>query len=385
MYLEYFGLNEKPFSLSPDPKYLFYSHSHKEALAQMIYAASQDTGFMVLTGEVGTGKTILINALITQFPKTFHFAKIYHSALSPEGLIQNICKEFKLDIVNRTMTQLVLKIQDFLKWNYNSGGRSVLILDEAQNLGTETLEEIRLLSNFEAAHKKIMQIYLIGQPELEKKLWNENLRQFRERVSLKFKLERLDREETKLYINHRLKVAGLSEKRKLFMDDSIDQVYNISKGIPRRINILCDNALLLAYSNLYRHIDADAINSVGRYSPMEEPAEQKAQDKTNQQSGNNSQILKSTTKINTEVRNAAQDTQQKRINTTEIGNSNGNGAIDYKKIENIMYQFIEHNRILFMGKPKIGKIIFSILFAFMMLVLAFCVAILLLIEFGILK
>ncbi len=124
MYLEYFGLKEKPFSLSPDPKYLFYSRSHKEALAQMIYAASQDTGFMVLTGEVGTGKTILIHALMKQFP-AYNFANIAHSAANPEGLIENICKEFKLDFVNRTMTQLVLRIQDFLKWNYSSGVQSV--------------------------------------------------------------------------------------------------------------------------------------------------------------------------------------------------------------------------------------------------------------------
>lgn len=382
MYLDYFGLKEKPFSLSPDPKYLYYSRSHKEALAQMIYTASQDTGFMVLTGEVGTGKTILINALINQFPKTYHFAKIYHSALSPEGLIQNICKEFKLDFVNRTMTQLVLKLQDYLKWNYNSGRKSVLILDEAQNLGTATLEEIRLLSNFEAAHKKIMQIYLIGQPELEEKLWNENLRQLRERVSLKFELQRLDREETKLYINHRLKVAGLSEKRKLFMEDSINQVYTISQGIPRRINILCDNALLLVYSNLYRHIDADTIKSVGYYSPMQEMAAKKLPDNVIQKSANNSIAVKT---HQMKAASSKEVAQQQRINTTEIGNSNGNGAIDYKKIENIMHQFIEHNKILFMGKPKIGKIIFTILFAFMMLVLAFYVAIQLSIEFGILK
>ena len=115
MYLDYFKLKENPFSLSPDPKYLFYSKNHKEALAQMIYAATEDSGFMVLTGEIGTGKTLLINALINQFPKTYHFAIIYHSALSPVGLIQNICKEFKLDFAGKSMTQLILDIQDFLK------------------------------------------------------------------------------------------------------------------------------------------------------------------------------------------------------------------------------------------------------------------------------
>lgn len=190
MYFNYYGLKEKPFSLSADPRYLYYSRSHKEALAQMIYAASEDAGFLILTGEVGTGKTIMINALIDRLPKEYRVAKIYHSALSPKGLIENICKEFNIDFSNSSISQLVLKIQDFLKWTHTSGERSILILDEAQNLTAETLEEIRLLSNFEAAHKKVMQIFLIGQPELEEKLWSNDLRQLRERISLKYRLQK---------------------------------------------------------------------------------------------------------------------------------------------------------------------------------------------------
>ena len=145
MYFNYYGLKEKPFSLSADPRYLYYSGSHKEALAQMIYAASEDAGFLILTGEVGTGKTLMINALTERLPKEYRVAKIYHTALDPEGLIQNICKEFNIDYTNKSLSQLVLKIQDFLKWTNTAGERSILILDEAQNLTSETLEEIRLL------------------------------------------------------------------------------------------------------------------------------------------------------------------------------------------------------------------------------------------------
>ena len=188
MYFNYYGLKEKPFSLSADPKYLFYSRSHKEALAQMIYAASEDSGFFILTGEVGTGKTMMINSLVDRLPNDYRVAKIYHTALNPKGLIQNICKEFGLDYINVPTSQLILKIQDFLKWTHNAGEKSLLILDEAQDLNPETLEEVRLLSNFEANHKKILQIFLVGQQELEEKLSHQNLRQFREKV-LKYPVE----------------------------------------------------------------------------------------------------------------------------------------------------------------------------------------------------
>ncbi len=385
MYLDYYDLKEKPFSLSPDPSYLYYSQSHKEALAQMIYTATQDPGFMVLIGEVGTGKTVLINSLINQFPETYHFAKIYHSALSPKGLIQNICKEFNLDYVNKTMTQLVLKIQDFLKWNYNSGGRSVLILDEAQNLGTETLEEIRLLSNFETAHKKIMQIYLIGQPELEEKLLDTNLRQLRERVSLKFILKRLNLEETKLYINHRLKVAGLSGKRDLFIEEAIEKVYEISKGTPRRINILCDNALLLGYSEFSNKIDAAIVSRASYCCEMGLSAEVNLTDTTTPQPDNNLQGLKPNREVDSKEASTSKATQQRVIKTQSIEKSSGNDVIDYKKIENIMHKIVKKHRIFFVRKPGVIKIIFSVLLTILILVSSFYLAILLSVEFGILN
>jgi general secretion pathway protein A len=270
MYFNYYGLKEKPFSLSADPKYLFYSKSHKEALAQMIYAASEDSGFFILTGEVGTGKTMMINTLINRLPNDYRVAKIYHTALNPKGLIQNICKEFGLEYINIPISQLILKIQDFLKWTHNSGEKSLLILDEAQDLNIETLEEVRLLSNFESNHKRILQIFLVGQQEMEAKLATQNLRQFRERISLRYKLTKLDREETYRYIAHRLAIAGRQINKAIFTKEAIDEIHNLSSGIPRRINIIGENSLLMGYAENYPIIKGSIIRKVADYRPTEE-------------------------------------------------------------------------------------------------------------------
>jgi general secretion pathway protein A len=270
MYFNYYGLKEKPFSLSADPRYLFHSRSHKEALSQMIYAASEDSGFFILTGEVGTGKTMMINSLLDRLPNDYRVAKIYHTALNPKGLIQNICKEFGLEYLNIPISQLILKIQDFLKWTHHAGEKSLLILDEAQDLNMETLEEVRLLSNFESNHKRILQIFLIGQQELEVKLANQNLRQFRERVSLRYKLRKLGREETYRYIAHRLAIAGRQANKAIFTKEAIDEIHDISQGIPRRINIIGENSLLMGYAENYPIIKGSIIRKVADYRPTEE-------------------------------------------------------------------------------------------------------------------
>lgn len=270
MYFNYYGLKEKPFSLSADPKYLFYSRSHKEALAQMIYASSEDSGFFILTGEVGTGKTMMINTLIDRLPKDYRVAKIYHTALNPKGLIQNICKEFGLEYINIPISQLILKIQDFLKWTHNAGEKSLLIMDEAQDLNPETLEEVRLLSNFESNHKKILQIFLVGQQELDAKLAHQSLRQFRERVSLRYKLTKLAREETYRYVAHRLAIAGRQTNKAIFTKEAIDEIHHISLGIPRRINIIGENSLLMGYAENYPIIKGSIIRKVADYRPTEE-------------------------------------------------------------------------------------------------------------------
>jgi len=270
MYFKYYGLNEKPFSLSADPKYLFYSRNHKEALAQMIYAASEDSGFFVLSGEVGTGKTMMINALLNRLPNDYRVAKIYHTALNPKGLIQNICKEFGLEYLNISTSQLILKIQDFLKWTYNAGEKSLLILDEAQDLNLETLEEVRLISNFEFKHKRVLQIFLVGQQELEAKLNNPYMRQFRDRISLRYQLRKMSREETYMYIAHRLAVAGRQNNKAIFTKEAIDEIHHLSGGIPRRINIIGENALLMGYAENYPVIKGSVIKQVADYRPAGE-------------------------------------------------------------------------------------------------------------------
>ncbi len=190
-------------------------------------------------------------ALIDRLPKDYRVAKIYHTALNPKGLIQNICKEFGLEYLNVPISQLILKIQDFLKWTHNAGEKSLLILDEAQDLNPETLEEVRLLSNFESNHKRILQIFLVGQQELEIKLAKPNLHPFRERVSLRYKLRKLAREETYRYIAHRLAVAGRQINKAIFTKEAIDEIHHMSSGIPRRINIIGENSLLMGYAENY--------------------------------------------------------------------------------------------------------------------------------------
>jgi len=258
MYLDYYGLKEKPFTLSPDPKYLYYSESHKEALARMVYAITQNNGIMLLTGEVGTGKTSLINATLESLPKTYQVVNIRYTIVSPMGLIQNICRELNIAYTNRNMAELVGKLQEYLKWKYQLGKKSVLILDEAQNLYWDTLELIRLLSNVESKNEKYFQILFIGQPELDAKLNTPKLRHLRERIGLRFHLQKLNRKETEEYVIHRLSVAGCNG-RPIFHSDAFDTIYNSSEGIPRRINILCDNALLMGYSRNTEQIGPDII------------------------------------------------------------------------------------------------------------------------------
>ncbi len=263
MYLKYYGLKEKPFSLSPDPKYLYCGPSHKEALSQMVYAVTQDSGFMTLSGEVGTGKTLLVNSLVASLPEDYLSARIYYTILSPKGLIQNICKEFRIAYTDRSMAEMMFGLQDLLNWRYKAGKKTVLILDEAQNLSRDALETVRLMSNVEAVHEKILQILLVGQPELEEKLRSRDLRQLRERIGLRFRLSTFSREETKSYINHRLAVAGKSNGREILTEGAIDKIYALSEGVPRRINILSDSALLLGYARSSQKVDRRMIEKVG--------------------------------------------------------------------------------------------------------------------------
>jgi len=393
MYYKYYGLREKPFSLAADPKFLYYSLSHKEAFAQMMYTASQDSGFMVLTGEVGTGKTIMINALIDRLPRQYRVAKIYHTALNPEGLVQSICKEFGLDFLNSPLSHLILKIQDFLKWTHHSGEHSILILDEAQNLNAETLEEIRMLSNFESAHKKILQIILVGQPELEEKMWEKNLRQLRERVSLRYRLRKLSLDDTIRYIQHRLTVAGRMNGRIIFTNPAMRRVHALSDGVPRRINILCDNAMLMGYAENYKHIDEDTVRKVGYYNQKEEsipefvehdftpPPIRIKEKKVAIPEGHAAFQASRTTAA---VASASTARLEKRIKELQQ-HYNGNGSFDYKKFHSFMQQYLETNHLAITKKSNFGKTFTKVFFGFTLLVLSFLTAIYIAIHFNIIK
>jgi len=271
MYLEFFNLKKRPFSLSPNPEFLFNTPSHREAYSQMVYAITEDSGFMMLTGEVGTGKTLLINHLMEDIPQDYQIVKVHFTMCTAKALLQGICNEFGLPYLGRTRSELVLKLQEYLKWCYSEGNKSVVILDEAQNLSRESLEIVRLLSNVEAVHEKFFQILLVGQPELSAMLAQSDLRQLRERIGLRFRLEPLSREETKQYITHRLTIAGKDYNDTFFTDGALNRIYGLTKGVPRRINILCNNALLVAYATDARSIDSDLVDEASFDETREKP------------------------------------------------------------------------------------------------------------------
>lgn len=263
MYTEFYGLDELPFQLTPDPRFLFMSTSHQEALAQMLYGIQSRRGFVVLTGEVGTGKTTLIRALLTQLDPGIRTAYLYHAILGAKGLFQFICREYGIPTSGKeTKNELIDRLSTLLLAEQQSQRPVVLIIDEAQNLKPHILEEIRLISNLETIEAKLIQILLVGQPEFDRTLDRQDMRQLKQRVALRYHLTKLDRSETERYIYHRLKVAGYRTTAAVFPPESIDEIYHYTNGLPRAINILCDNALIMGYSVAARHITPDLIRKV---------------------------------------------------------------------------------------------------------------------------
>ncbi len=247
MYLEYFGFREKPFSIAPDPRYLYMSERHREALAHLLYGVKTEGGFVLLSGEVGTGKTTVCRCLLDQLPESTQVAFIINPRLTVEELLATICDEFAISYPpgNSSTKVFVDHINHYLLDANAKGYRPVLIIDEAQNLSTEVLEQIRLLTNLETNERKLLQIVLLGQPELRAKLGKPELRQLKQRVTASYHLEPLSKDEVTAYIKHRLAVAGV--RRIIFPPATIARIYRLSQGIPRVINLLCDRALLGAY------------------------------------------------------------------------------------------------------------------------------------------
>lgn len=244
MYANYFGLKEPSFSITPDPHYLFLSDQHREALAHLVYGAGENGGFVLLTGEVGTGKTTVCRAFLEQLPEQVDLALILHPALSTTELLRAICEEFRIPLQeeDRTAKRLVDRLHRYLLEAHAQGRRPVLMIDESQDLSPRVLEQIRLLTNLETPKHKLLQIFLVGQPELREMLHNPGLRQLNQRITARYHLNPFNAQDTAAYVQHRLAVAGVD--RPLFTRAALRQLHRESKGIPRLINIFCDRALL---------------------------------------------------------------------------------------------------------------------------------------------
>jgi general secretion pathway protein A len=274
MYLNFYGLRDKPFNLTPDPKFLYLPPGHREALAQLLYGVQESKGFMVLTGEVGTGKTTLLQALLQKFDSNTEAAYVFNSKMPFEGILEYILEDFGI-VKNSesTQAQRLFALNSYLVDRLRTGQRTVLVLDEAQNFDPEILENIRLLSNFETATDKLLQILLVGQPELRAKLDLPELRQLKQRIALRCRIPPLTPEQTREYIRHRLRIAG-AEDLSIFSDKAILRINDHAGGIPRMVNIICDHCLLIGYADQKRRIDQDIIEQAIDYMEDGELPEQ---------------------------------------------------------------------------------------------------------------
>lgn len=261
MYLDYFGFDEPPFSITPDPKFVFLSQKHEESLAHLVYGISRGggAGFVQLTGEVGTGKTTISRLLLEQIPNKTNVALILNPTVTPLELIQNICKELKVNMrgIKTKLNALIDKLNSYLIESWSNGENTVVIIDEAQNLGRDTLEQLRLLTNLETNKHKLLQIILIGQPELRSTMRRNDLRQLAQRVTARYHLMPLSIEETYSYITHRIAIAG--GDKNIVSQSVAKVVYKTTNGVPRLINILLDRAFLAAYSDDKKRVNAKHI------------------------------------------------------------------------------------------------------------------------------
>ena len=266
MYNDYFGLKREPFSIAPDPRFLYMSERHREALAHLLYGLDSGGGFVLLSGEIGAGKTTVCRCFLERMPKRCNVAYIFNPKLTVVELLQSVCSEFRITLPAAslgdraaTVKNYIDPLNDFLLKTHAAGQNNVLIIDEAQNLSSDVLEQLRLLTNLETNERKLLQIILIGQPELRDMLARPELEQLAQRVTARFHLDALSEAETVQYIRHRLTVAGMRGAVP-FDSEARSRIHQLARGVPRRINLLCDRALLGAYSTGQARVNTDIVN-----------------------------------------------------------------------------------------------------------------------------
>lgn len=267
MYKSHFRLARNPFDLTPDPAYFLSTKRHNEALAALHYGIRRHKGFVVVTGEVGTGKTLLLRCLLRLLKESrdVAYAYVFNSRLSPTEFLQYILFDFGLPASGKNKGELLLELGQFLVTRGSKGLTTVLIIDEAHHLSEELLEEVRLLSNLETTDDKLLQIVLVGQPELDEKLDSPALRQLKQRIALRAQLSPLSAEESREYIEHRVRIAtAVEERNELFTGEAMASIYRYSRGVPRLINTICENALILGYARQLSRITPEVIEDVAR-------------------------------------------------------------------------------------------------------------------------
>lgn len=264
MYLTFYGLSEKPFNATPDPRFLYMTPGHREALAQLLYGVQEQKGFIVLTGKVGTGKTTLLHALRQRLNGQTAVSFVASSTLPFDGILEYVLEDFGIAKGEVSQAQRLITLNNFLIERRRIGQNAVLMLDEAQNLDPSTLEQIRLLSNFETPTDKLLQILLVGQPELQAKLQLPELHQLKQRIGLRCQIPPLTPDETRLYIRNRLRVAGARDLA-LFTDAAVKRIADYSRGIPRLVNIVCDHCLLFGYTDQQRRIQRTTVEQAVKY------------------------------------------------------------------------------------------------------------------------
>jgi general secretion pathway protein A len=264
VYKGFYNLKRNPFEITPDPSFLFATRKHNEALAALYYGVRRRKGFVVITGEVGTGKTLLVRCLLEVLNRAnVAYAYVFHPRLSPDEFLEYIAGDFRLPTAGKSKSELLLNLGTFLIGRHQHNLTTVLVVDEAHHLSSELLEEIRLLTNLETPQAKLLQILLVGQPELDAKLDSVDLRQLKQRIAMRSQLGALDLDETRGYVYCRLHIAGYPNPDALFPAYTVAEVHRQSRGIPRLINTLCENALIHGYAAQLKMITPETIREIG--------------------------------------------------------------------------------------------------------------------------